>query len=528
MPLTRPLRLVALATAMITGPLALSAAVPVGAVSGTATTSSAYAFAARLDIGDGERACSGALVDPRWVLTAASCFVDAPASGATPEPGKPAKKTVATIGRTDLTGTGGLVTEVVELVPHPSRDLVMARLAQPTSGIAPISPATTAPGAGETLKAAGYGRTRTEWSPLTLHTGSFTVDAVQDGQVAITGQGGAAVCAGDTGGPLIREQDGKTELVAVNSRSWQGGCFGQEATETRTGALSGRVDDGAAQEWAQEARERLREVVSMADINGDGADDLVIQGADGTITVRTAVKNFTPQPGKPAYRFSAGVHWSAGWSNFLGLPGQGRLYFGDVNGDSEADLIVHGTDGNISVRVNKGTYFDGGTHWSAGWSNFLGHPGKGRLYFGDVNGDSKADLIVHGTDGNVSVRVNKGTYFDGGTHWSAGWSNFLGHPGKGRLYFGDVNGDSKADLIVHGTDGNISVRVNKGTYFDGGTHWSAGWSNFLGHPGKGHLYFGDVNADKKADLVVHSPDGKVGARLNTGTYFATAPGDDWI
>jgi hypothetical protein len=118
--------------------------------------------------------------------------------------------------------------------------------------------------------------------------------------------------------------------------------------------------------------------------------------------------------------------------------------------------------------------------------------------------------------------------FSTGVLWSAGWSNYLGQPGQGRLYFADINGDKKADLIVHGTDGKVSVRFNKGTYFDGGTDWSAGWSNYLGQPGQGRLYFADINADGKADLVVHSTDGKVATRTNTGTYFQIAPGEDWV
>ncbi|MEV6355594.1 fusidic acid esterase FusH, partial [Streptomyces hydrogenans] len=68
------------------------------------------------------------------------------------------------------------------------------------------------------------------------------------------------------------------------------------------------------------------------------------------------------------------------------------------------------------VRKNMGTYFDGGTHWSAGWGRFVTGDDMGRLRFGDTTGDGKADMYVHVIgNGEVSVRKNMGTYFDGGT-----------------------------------------------------------------------------------------------------------------
>ncbi|WP_405986615.1 trypsin-like serine protease [Streptomyces sp. NBC_00872] len=239
---TRHLRLSVLAT-LVAAPLALTGA-PANAVTGTAVTDTTYAFTARLEIGEGEtgRACSGALIDTEWLLTAASCFADNPAASLDVPAGAPALKTTAIIGRTDLTTAAGQVRNVVNLVPHPDQDLVLAKLASPVTGIAPAALSASAPAAGEELRVAGYGRTKDEWAPLKLHTGTFAVDTVSAGEVAITGKDGAAVCKGDTGGPLLRETGGSMQLVGINSRSWQGGCFGADTAETRTSAIDTRID----------------------------------------------------------------------------------------------------------------------------------------------------------------------------------------------------------------------------------------------------------------------------------------------
>ncbi|MFF2542793.1 trypsin-like serine protease [Kitasatospora sp. NPDC058063] len=221
----------------------LSTFTPAVAVVGDPAADGTYAYTARLVIGDNVRACTGVLVDRYWVATAASCFSDDPAQPQALAAGAPKWKTTATIGRTDLTTGAGTVTEVVELAPRQDRDLVLARLAKPVTDIAPIAVATTAPSAGETLRVPGYGRTKAEWITNKLHSGAFSLDTVSPTGIGTTGTGGAAVCKGDTGAPAIRQVNGRAELVAVASRSWQGGCLGVPATETRTGAYSSRVDD---------------------------------------------------------------------------------------------------------------------------------------------------------------------------------------------------------------------------------------------------------------------------------------------
>nr|WP_257003193.1 trypsin-like serine protease [Streptomyces sp. Alain-F2R5] len=423
----------------------LLTAVPAAqAVSGEPAATGDHAFTARLVIGEGDamRGCSAALVHQQWLLTATSCFAATP--GGEVKAGKPAMKSTAILGGQNL--------DIVEVVPRDDRDVAMVRLAQPVTAVKPVGLAADAPVAGETLIGAGFGRTRTEWVPNQVHTGEFRVDSATDTTLALTGQDGASVCMGDTGGPALRSTGGEVELTAVHSRSWQGGCFG--STETRTGAVDARVDGLAG--WVKDVRNRDRSY--SADIDGDGKDDLVVLRSNGDVAVHRNQGN----------TFAPGRVMSGGWGRFVTWKDLGRLYFADVNGDRKADMIVHTNDGNIEVRFNHGTYWDQGTHWSGGWGRFLDGSDLGRLYFADVNGDRKADMIVHTNDGNIEVRFNHGTYWDQGTHWSGGWGLFIDGSKLGTLMFGDATGDGKADLFVHTKDGRVAVRTNHGTYWDQG------------------------------------------------------------
>ncbi|MFJ6795092.1 trypsin-like serine protease [Streptomyces sp. NPDC091268] len=203
------------------------------AVSGPEATAGQYAYVAKLTIGDeaNSRGCSGTLIDSYWLATAASCFAATP--GEQVPAGKPALKTVVTL-------SDGKTAEVTELAPRTDRDLVLARLATPATGIAGVKRATAAPAAGTDLTAAGFGRTKTEWVPGKLHTGTFTTNTTDATTLAVTGKGTDVLCKGDTGGPLLNAAG---QLVGINSKSWQGGCLGTPTTETRTGAVSVRTDD---------------------------------------------------------------------------------------------------------------------------------------------------------------------------------------------------------------------------------------------------------------------------------------------
>ncbi|MFF4648168.1 trypsin-like serine protease [Streptomyces sp. NPDC001389] len=135
----------------------------------------------KLNIGDeaNSRACTGTLVDQSWIATAASCFASTPG---TPVPaGKPALKAAATL-------SDGKTVEITEIAPRDDRDAALVRLATAVTTIKPATPAAAAPVGNAELTAAGFGRTKTEWVPDKLHTGTFTVNSSTPTTLAVTGR----------------------------------------------------------------------------------------------------------------------------------------------------------------------------------------------------------------------------------------------------------------------------------------------------------------------------------------------------
>ncbi|MFJ8444226.1 trypsin-like serine protease [Kitasatospora griseola] len=376
------------------------------AAGATSTDPAAFTFTAKLSIAD-KRACTGALVDPLWVIAASSCFTDAGTAPTALTAGAPKDATTVLVGHTDA-ATAGQTRTVVDLVPRADRDLVLARLNTPILDIAPLALSSTAPATAEQLQVTGFGRTRTNWVPALPHLATFGVDAPTTGEFTLNAPTptDATVCKGDAGGPAWRTENGKPALVGIVSRSWQGGCLGTPATETRTSAQATRVDGLGS--WLVAARATEPGWKASVLVNGDnGALYRAVRLPDGTLTDFSDIQGRTGVSGGVKAFAQAGINSE---TEIVALGNDGHLWHSSLGPESHlpGTPIMEGPRTDLTGSGRPLADITSVSAVSIGWNLHVVAVAGGKVYhtMRDGNGawSSWGDVLaVTGQIGTVST-----------------------------------------------------------------------------------------------------------------------------
>jgi hypothetical protein len=217
--------------------------------------------------------------------------------------------------------------------------------------------------------------------------------------------------------------------------------------------------------------------LAAGDLNGDSAPDLVTSNLDGG-DVSVLLNNGDGT-------FAAAVNYSTGSSPV-------SVAIGDFNGDGRGDLaVVNVGSGNVSVLLNNGDgTFAAPTSYSAGETPVF-------VSVADLDGDGNADLVVANfSSGNISILLGNGDgTFTTGNNYPTGTD-------PRSVAIADFNSDGNADLAVADDSypaGIVSVLLGNG---DGSFAAAANYSMPEFQSYAFAIAAGDIDGDSKADLVV--------------------------
>ena len=167
-----------------------------------------------------QAACTGTLIAPDQVLTAAHCVLTET------RPYRYLQPVVFIVG-----GQWGERHVARAVTAHPDyaggnvSDLALVWLRDPVSGVTPHGLGSSAPFVGEPITLVGYGVTAETGSEFGTKRKASNRVAFVDGQVfAFTANNGTAstVCSGDSGGPTFASRNGVEEVIGVHSTSEEG------------------------------------------------------------------------------------------------------------------------------------------------------------------------------------------------------------------------------------------------------------------------------------------------------------------
>jgi gliding motility-associated-like protein len=185
----------------------------------------------------------------------------------------------------------------------------------------------------------------------------------------------------------------------------------------------------------------------------------------------------------------------------------------DFNGDGKADLaVVNSGSNDISVFKNNST------PGSASFDTPLKYAVNGYsvgITAGDLDGDNKPDLVVTNFNANT-VTIFKNTSTANQISFE---KELVLNTGAGpyNVAIADLDADGKPDIVVTNDKdfpGSISILKNNSSP---GTFSFAVKKDFTVTSDPRGLSIGDLDADSKPDIVVACQDGKISVLKNTST-----------
>lgn len=228
-----------------------------------------------------------------------------------------------------------------------------------------------------------------------------------------------------------------------------GDLFGHVALVRNTGTLSTPVF--AVEDSAFIATLRYTYSPAFADIDADNDFDMFLGHFDGGVEY---YQN-TGSPSTPQFQRVISFFDSIGVGTYAAPA------FFDVDGDADLDLLVGRGDGRISFFRNNGspqvyTYTLVTNFFQGIDAGFNAKPA-----FADVDRDGDADMIVGGSDGSLSLYRNAGPAGDPAFVFVTGTYGPIDRVHEAAPAFVDIDNDLDLDMFIGGMRGGLEFYRNE-------------------------------------------------------------------
>ncbi len=253
----------------------------------------------------------------------------------------------------------------------------------------------------------------------------------------------------------------------------------------------------------------LASTPAVADVNGDGVADLIVGGMDGTLTYYANTGTV------------AAAAWAAPATNFLGIDvgSYSMPALVDIDGDGDKDLFVGGGNGLWFIRNTRTT---NGLTWATAVTNYAGLkvPTGSAPAFVDLDHDRDMDLLLGNSEGTLWQYPNTGSATQ--AVWGVVTTNYaaidVGYDST--PVCADLDGDGDFDLYSGERDGNVNACENRGT--ETSPSFAPPDDRFLGidHGFWSKPALGDLNGDRALELLIGLADGSLVYYENIGTPAA--------
>jgi MYXO-CTERM domain-containing protein len=341
--------------------------------------------------------------------------------------------------------------------------------------------------------------------------GGGEFDASFDGPALADADGWGDPKYGSTLRFLDLDGDGKADLCARGKAGVT--CYLSTGSGFGAGFAGPTLSDASG--WGDP---KFYATIRVADVNGDGKDDLCARAAKGILCWPSNGHGFDPPIDGPALSDAAG--W--GDPKFYST-----LRAGDVDGDGKDDLCARGAKG-LYCWLSDGAGFPKsvtGPAWAdaVGWSDPAFYT---TIQLADLDGDGKADVCARAAKG-VVCELSKGDAFGGeiaGPAWGDGngWSDPANYT---TIRLADVDGDGKLDACGRADAGLVCARFDGAAFAAAAAGPKISDANDWGSP----EYYGtvrvvDVDGDGAADLVARAKAGVMTWPSSGGAFGAMVAG----